>query len=74
MEIDKINKIFCSRENNYILSKIAAENDFRLCLNKEIMEEYRSYFAKLIVCSFVVDIDSCELKYIMILNLFWLKN
>ena len=61
MEIEKLNALFASREMNEVLTKIAKENDFRMCLNKNVVSTYSHYFAYL---SLVVEISSDELQSI----------
>ena len=64
MQIEKINQIFCCKEIAPILSHIASKNDFRICLNKDVMEEYRRFFENVILCSFVVDVEGHDLTQI----------
>ncbi len=64
MKVEEINKIFDSNEMKSLLKRVAAENDFRMCLNKEVMEDYRRFFANVIVCCFVVDVACGDLTEI----------
>lgn len=56
MRIEELNKLFESEEIKSILKNIAKTNDFRMCLNKNIINEYRYYFVDIIMLSFVVEI------------------
>lgn len=40
---------------------IAKENDFRLCLNKDVIKFFRYFFADIILLSFVVAIQPNEI-------------
>lgn len=64
MQIEKLNEIFSSSEIKLLLTRIAGANDFRMCLNKDVMEEFRRLFASVILCSFVANIEPCDLDKI----------
>lgn len=64
MRIEELNKLFESEEIKSVLKNIAKTNDFRMCLNKNIINEYRYYFADIIMLSFVVEIYPYELDEI----------
>ncbi len=66
MLTNDINNLFCSEQIKSILSDIAKQNDFRMCLNKNVTNSFRYYFADIITLSFVVDILPDELKEIYI--------
>ena len=61
MTFDKLNELFCSKDMEYVLFDIAKQNDLRMCLNLDVMNEYKLFFGKIITLSFVVDILSNEL-------------
>ena len=62
MEIEKLNNLFKSDQMISLQIQIAKENDFRLCLNRDVISEYRNFFGTLILFSFVLEIEPNELK------------
>lgn len=57
-----INKLLNSNECSVILKKIAKENDLRMCLNRDVMKRYRTFFADVIMLNFVFDVLPIDLK------------
>ncbi len=64
MEIEKLNELFRGEEIEEVLSKISKQNDFRMCLNKNVVSEFKVFFGKIITLSFVIDILPDELEEI----------
>lgn len=64
MKIEKLNELFCGEEIEEVLSKISKQNDLRMCLNKNVVSEFKTLFGKIITLSFVVDILPDELEEI----------
>lgn len=56
MEKNKINDLLQSQAIKMVLYNIAKQYDNRMCLNKNIIEEFREYLSKVIMISFVFDL------------------
>ncbi len=56
LNMSDLNKLFETKECKRVMKRIAAENDFRMCLNKSAMECYRRFFANVIMLNFVFDV------------------
>lgn len=66
MLTERLNELFCSKHINEILYLIAKTDDLRMCLNKDVINSYRHFFANIILLSSVIEISPEELKEIYI--------
>lgn len=62
--MSNINELLNSNECNVVLKRIAKENDFRMCLNRDVMNRYRTFFADVIMLNFIFDVLPTDLRYI----------
>lgn len=64
MKTNDINNLFACDEMKNILIEIAKENDFRMCLNKDVIDQFKELFSNILMFSFVVDIFPSDLQKI----------